>query len=82
MTHWGWYWRIKRRHIPKPICTSYKCLYSFEFFKKGMKGFSLDDKYETKGRLEAASLAIFSKLKNYVISIEKQSSQDSLEVLQ
>jgi hypothetical protein len=35
MTHWGWYWKIKRQHTPKPLCTWGRFLEidSFSMFK-------------------------------------------------
>ena len=35
MTHWGWYWKVKRQHTPKELCSWSKfCeLDSFDMFK-------------------------------------------------
>lgn len=35
MTHWGWYWKIKRQHTPKRLCTwgSFAEIDSFSMFK-------------------------------------------------
>jgi hypothetical protein len=33
MTHWGWYWKIKKKHKPKSLCPNYFCLDSFSLFK-------------------------------------------------
>jgi hypothetical protein len=36
MTHWGWYWKIKKKHTPKELCSwSQFCeLDSFDMFKR------------------------------------------------
>jgi hypothetical protein len=33
--HWGWYWWIKKKHIPKPTCGAYETLEldSFSMFR-------------------------------------------------
>lgn len=33
MTHWGWYWKVKRKHKPKKLCSSLAVIDSFEMFK-------------------------------------------------
>ena len=33
MAHWGWYWKIKLNHTPKPLCAHFFCLDSFSLFK-------------------------------------------------
>lgn len=35
MTHWGWYWKVKRQHKPKALCSysRFAELDSFSFFK-------------------------------------------------
>ncbi len=33
MTHWGWYWRIKRNYKPKAICSKWREIDSFDMFK-------------------------------------------------
>lgn len=41
MTHWGWYWRVKKKHTPKPVCEQYTCVDAFEIFKeKGPASFT------------------------------------------
>ncbi len=36
MTHWGWYWRVKKNHVPKELCSWSKfCeIDSFAMFKR------------------------------------------------
>ena len=35
MTHWGWYWKIKKQHSPKALCSSFGFMEidSFSMFK-------------------------------------------------
>lgn len=35
MTHWGWYWKVKKKHVPKRLCSeeSFHAIDSFEMFK-------------------------------------------------
>lgn len=33
MTHWGWYWRIKKKHKPKKTCFALDSIDSFDMFK-------------------------------------------------
>lgn len=35
MTHWGWYWKVKKQHSPKPLCSSFEFLEidSFDMFR-------------------------------------------------
>ncbi len=33
MTHWGWYWKIKKKHNPKALCSWFSEIDSFEMFK-------------------------------------------------
>jgi hypothetical protein len=32
MTHWGWYWSVKRKHKPKALCSWFVTMNSFELF--------------------------------------------------
>lgn len=33
MTHWGWYWKVKRDHTPKLCCDFFEKIDSFDLFK-------------------------------------------------
>jgi hypothetical protein len=33
MTHWGWYWKVKRKHRRKEQCERFVSLDSFEMFR-------------------------------------------------
>lgn len=33
MTHWGWYWKIKKQHKPKSLCSCFMEIDSFSMFK-------------------------------------------------
>lgn len=34
MTHWGWYWKVKKQHTPKILCEQLKYVDSFIVFKE------------------------------------------------
>jgi len=34
MTHWGWYWKIKKQHIPKQLCSQLPSVDSFVITKQ------------------------------------------------
>jgi hypothetical protein len=38
MTHWGWYWKVKKKHIPKKLCSNLTSIDSFKFYKGNAKG--------------------------------------------
>ncbi len=33
MTHWGWYWKVKKEHTPKSCCDFFEKIDSFDLFK-------------------------------------------------
>ena len=33
MTHWGWYWKVKKKHTPKKLCSKLISIDSFKFYK-------------------------------------------------
>lgn len=35
MAHWGWYWRIKKKHVAKTVCTKLISIDSFKIVKNG-----------------------------------------------
>lgn len=39
MTHWGWYWKVKRKHQPKSVCDFTTSIDSVQFFKQPGFGF-------------------------------------------
>ncbi len=43
MTHWGWYWKIKKKHLAKKNCSSMVKIDSFHLYKNNMMtGFRVD----------------------------------------
>jgi Zn ribbon nucleic-acid-binding protein len=34
-THWGWFWRIKKNHIARTLCSKLTSIDSFKLFKNG-----------------------------------------------
>jgi hypothetical protein len=74
MTHWGWYWKVKKRHIPKKLCDSLLCIDSFSLFKnKNFSGFTINnEKYPIKAVFQENEFIITTNSKNYCISVEKE----------
>ncbi len=72
MTHWGWYWRVKKKHKSKALCSQFTCLDSFQFFKqKGAIGLSVsNDKYAVQAMLDGEKFIVTGS-HNYEITIEK-----------
>ena len=33
MTHWGWYWNVKKKHIAKKLCSNLRSIDSFKIQK-------------------------------------------------
>lgn len=43
MTHWGWYWKVKKKHLTKKTCSSLVHIDSFKLYKNDMmSGFTVD----------------------------------------
>ena len=86
MTHWGWYWKIKRKHKPKALCSriDFSEIDSFSMFKnKELVQLVRDSKdrlsleipqYELKAvLLDDDSLNVTFEGGSYVIPVEKKS---------
>jgi hypothetical protein len=42
MTHWGWYWGIKKQHVARTLCTQLVSIDSFKLFKNiGFTSFNI-----------------------------------------
>jgi len=73
MTHWGWYWRVKKKHVSKTLCSDLLCLDSFNMFKRKITDFAVTgDDCETKINLIDVGLKIINKDKTYLVPVEKQ----------
>lgn len=74
MTHWGWYWHIKKRHQRKNLCSSFLCLDSFQLFKNyDCLGFEIRAAfYELIAKYRIDRLEISTNRGFYVIPVEKQ----------
>lgn len=75
MTHWGWYWKVKRQYTPKTLCSHLMCLDAFALFKiTGFAGFNfkLGEK-EFNAKLEQSALVVTLESITYAIPWEKQS---------
>lgn len=42
-THWGYYWKVKKKHIPRTLCSKPHSIDSFKLYSKdSMRGFSIE----------------------------------------
>lgn len=42
MTHWAWYWKVKKKHISRKVCSNLVSIDSFKVFKQGAEtGFTV-----------------------------------------
>jgi hypothetical protein len=75
MTHWGWYWKIKKKHIPRIVCSELPSIDSFKLYKNNMiAGFSVQP-WAIRAAPTADHLKVTyrnRKAYSYLISIEKQ----------
>lgn len=37
MTHWGWYWKVKKKHLKRVVCSTLARIDSFALYKEGAK---------------------------------------------
>lgn len=73
MTHWGWYWKVKRNHKAKNVCDFQVCLDSFVLFKnKNLSGFSFN---YIEGILTDDHFQVASPHGEYKIYFENQACQ-------
>lgn len=75
MAHWGWYWKVKKKHVARKLCSSLISIDSFKFYKNNtMGGFSVQP-LEVNAEPTSNHLKItYRKRKeySYLIPIEKQ----------
>jgi hypothetical protein len=75
MAHWGWYWKIKKKHIPRKLCSQLPSIDSFKLYKNTtIAGFTVQP-LDVKAKPAADHLKItYRKHKDhvYIIPIEKQ----------
>lgn len=72
MTHWGWYWKVKRKHIAKPLCSDFPFLDSFALFQnQNCLGFKIENPFEMIARYRDNKLNISTPKCCYSISVEK-----------
>jgi hypothetical protein len=76
MAHWGWYWKIKLKHIPKTLCSSLPSIDSFSLFKNNhLHSFKVPNYQLTAVPLNDCFNVTYGKNKqpSYTIPFEKQS---------
>jgi hypothetical protein len=76
-THWGYYWKVKKKHIPRTLCSKLNSIDSFKFYKNNtMRGFTISpidvraDAYPHYLKITYRN----RKKSSYKIAIERQAS--------
>lgn len=75
-THWGWYWKVKKKHLPKTLCSKLSALDASMVFKRSDFSWFRVEPMGIKARLvDDAFEVTYGKQKNkaYKIKIDKQS---------
>lgn len=74
MAHWGWYWRVKKKHVARKICSKMTSIDSFKLLKNDNTGFSVQPLEVHAIRTENQLTVTYRKRKDYsyIIPIEKQ----------
>lgn len=78
MAHWGWYWKVKEKHVKRVLCSTLARIDSFALYKGGVKensivGFTVQP-LQVRAEAHPSHLKItYRNRKNhsYTISIEK-----------
>jgi hypothetical protein len=74
MAHWGWFWKIKKKHLSKTLCSKLPSIDSFKFYKSNMiMGFTVQP-VDVKAEPYHDHLKISyrnQKKPAYIISVEK-----------
>ena len=73
MAHWGWYWKVKKNHIPKKLCSNLAKLDSFKLFKDNAQAYIVKP-HDIKAEVKNDHLLItYGKQKraSYKINIDK-----------
>lgn len=70
MTHWGWYWKIKKQYIAKKLCENLLSIDSFKIFKNNDGSFSIKG-LDIKAKSNKLELSIvFGKRKDHLYKIK------------
>lgn len=75
MTHWGWYWKVKRQHRAKSLCDYQTCIDSFALFKEGeCAGFTVkkEGKVEILAKAKDNHFIVKSDEYSFNLAFEKQ----------
>lgn len=75
MAHWAWYWKVKKKHQPRILCSTLTSIDSFKLIKNdNFSGFIVQP-LDIKAKLQENGLHIIygkSNCHSYIIPIEKQ----------
>lgn len=76
MTHWGWYWKIKKKHITRTLCSKLVSIDSFKLLKQNKLHEFIVQPLDIKATLDQNHLTVtYRNRKNstYIIPIDKLS---------
>lgn len=69
MAHWGWYWKVNKKHIPRTLCSKLVSIDSFKVLQATHPGFTVQP-LEIKAIVEDDHLKVtYRKRKKYSYSI-------------
>lgn len=74
MTHWGWFWKVKKKHQSKTICSQFICIDSFKLYKSNARFGFIITPLEVKGVPYSDYLKISyrnQKKHSYIIPVQK-----------
>ena len=73
-THWGWYWKIKKKHIPRTLCSKLPSIDSFKLYRdSSMAGFQIQPlDINAEPTLQGLKITYRKRKQiSYVIDVEK-----------
>lgn len=74
MTHWGWYWKVKKKHIARTLCSDLLSIDSFKLLRDGQtRSFKVSPWELTANAMPDGLKITYRKQKEstYTIGIEK-----------
>lgn len=75
MAHWGWYWKIKKKHISRSLCSKLPSIDSFKLYRNNMIAEFSVQPLEIRAESTADHIKVTyrnRKAYSYIISIDKQ----------
>lgn len=74
MAHWGWYWKVKKKHVARTSCSILSKIDSFKLLHKGAIGFKIEPLNHNAVIVDDQIRVTYGKHKksSYSIPIDKQ----------